>query len=208
MTDWSEHRQEKILDWNDGKHPVLTTTNQPLFWHRVVEDVVTDAYGSLIGWDVLHQQLTTLVTLQAKYADIISPSETLPGEYWEALFTFRYTLDQMAKGPISYLNTGFPASPPIRLIFEREPQVPGSAMIRLRSKGGTDKLMFLMSSLWDDDQRFLHGLPNLMDELERQVESNQGEKDKLSPWIAAMFADLGLIARARHELDIYQRTGK
>ena len=43
-----------------------------------------------------------------------------------------------------------------------------------------------------------------MDEIEKLRQSNAKEKAKLSSWLAQMFADLGVMARIRYELDIYQ----
>jgi hypothetical protein len=149
LGDWSEHRQEKLPDINGKRHPVL---GEPLFWERVIGNVVTDAYGGLVVWNIISEQLTHLATLQAKYSDSITPTKTLPPEYLKALLKFRYTLEQSKKGPILQLKTGVPASPYYRSTFVREPHVPGSNMIQLRSKTKTDQLMWLFSNLWTDEQ--------------------------------------------------------
>ncbi|RDL41426.1 uncharacterized protein BP5553_01405 [Venustampulla echinocandica] len=107
--DWSEHRQEKLLDTNKVRHPVL---DKPLFWDRVIGNVVVDAYGALIIWDIISEQLTHLAALQENYSDTITPQKILPPEYMKALLTFRYMLEQTKNGPISLLKTGIPASPP------------------------------------------------------------------------------------------------
>ncbi len=205
LADWSEHRQEKLLDTNGARHPVLDT---PLFWQRVIGNVLMDAYGALTVWDILHGHIDRLVALQEKYSDTVTPKKTLPAEYIKALLTFRYDLGQASKGLISLLKTGFPASPPIRPSFVREPHVSGSTMIRVMSKGGSDqstkRLMWLFNTLWTDSQLQLVGLPGLMDEIEYLVQSDPKEKAMLSPWVAREVSDLGLVARALHELEIYQ----
>jgi hypothetical protein len=149
LGDWSEHRQEKLPDMNGKRHPVL---GEPLFWERVIGNVVTDAYGGLVVWNIISEQLAQLATLQAKYSDSITPTKTLPPEYLKALLKFRYTLEQSKKGPILQLKTGVPASPYYRSTFVREPHVPGSSMIKLQSKTKTDQLMWLFSNLWTDEQ--------------------------------------------------------
>ncbi|KAH9208172.1 hypothetical protein DL95DRAFT_415000 [Leptodontidium sp. 2 PMI_412] len=151
LGDWSEHRQEKLLDMNGKRHPVL---GEPLFWERVrvIDNVVTDAYGGLVVWNIISEQLSHLATLQAKYSDSISPTKTLPPVYLKALLKFRYTLEQLKKGPILQLKTGVPASPYYRSTFVREPHVLGSNMIKLQSKTKTDQLMWLFSNLWTDEQ--------------------------------------------------------
>jgi len=201
LGDWSEHRQEKLLDTNRRRHPVL---DEPLFWERVIGNVVTDAYGGLVVWDIISEQLTQLAALQTKYSEVITPDKTLPQEYLKALLKFRYTLEQSKKSPILQLKTGLPASPYYRSTFVREPHVPGSNMIRLQSKTKPDQLMWLFSNLWTETQLNLLGLPGLMDEIEHHIQSDPKEKAKISSWVARVFSELGLIARIRHELEIYQ----
>jgi hypothetical protein len=135
---------------------------------------------------------------------VITPETTLSQEYMKALLAFRYMLDQTSKSPILHLKTGLPASPYYRPMFVREPLVPGSTMIRVQSKTKTDQLMWLFSNLWNDQQLQLLGLSGLMDEIEHHIQSDPTEKAKISSWAAGMFSDLGLIARIRHELEIYQ----
>lgn len=202
VVDWSEHRQETLLDTNGRRHPNL---DRPLFWNRVIGGVVFDAHGNLIIWDLIESELTKLSNLKEKYADEISPEKSLPPEYLGALLKFRHLLDQASKGPILNLKSGVPASPPLRSLFVREPQKPGSTMIVVKTKSGLhrDQLMWVFQSLWDEKQLHFYRLPNLMDELERLVQSNPAQKERLSGWVTRVFSDLGVIAAARHELSIY-----
>ncbi|TVY46706.1 hypothetical protein LOCC1_G004658 [Lachnellula occidentalis] len=204
LGDWAEHRQEKLLDTNGERHPVL---DKPLFWDRVMGNAIGDAYGLLHAWNLISEQLTELSSLQTKYALVISPHETLPTEYMKALLALRYTLDQAAKAPINHLKTGFTSSPPLRSQFLREPQVPGSNMIYVRGKQGSrsnsDPMMWLFTCLWTENQLELLTLPGLMDEIEYLAQKDPTEKAKISPWVAGVLSDLGLIAHLRHELDIY-----
>jgi hypothetical protein len=135
---------------------------------------------------------------------VITPETTLSQEYMKALLAFRYMLDQTSKSPILHLKTGLPASPYYRSTFVREPHVPGSTMIRVQNKTKADQLMWLFSNLWNDQQLQLLGLSGLIDEIEHHIQSDPTEKAKISSWIAGVFSDLGLIARVRHELEIYQ----
>ncbi len=205
LGDWSEHRQETLLDINGMRHPDLRNL-KPLFWERVIANVIVDAYGALIVWDLIYRQLSDLESLRAKYTKIISPKTKLPPEYMQALLSFRYMLDQTSKGPILNLKMGVPASPPLRSLFVREPQDPGTTMIRVKTKASVvlDPMIWIFQTMWDDRQLILCGLPDLLDELERLIQSDPKQKEKLSAWVARVFSDLGVIARARHELDRYQ----
>ncbi|KAH8649507.1 hypothetical protein BGZ60DRAFT_437403 [Tricladium varicosporioides] len=144
-----------------------------------------DTYGAREVWDMLYENISQLVSLQGKYADIITPKQALPAEYIKTLLTFKYDLGQASKGFISLLKTGFFASPPMRQSFVWEPHISGSTMTRVMNRGGSDQSTPL-----------LVGLPGLMDEIEHFVQSGSKEKAMLSPWTARELSDLGLIGRA------------
>jgi hypothetical protein len=65
-------------------------------------------------------------------------------------------------------------------------------------------MLWIFQTLLNDHQLLLCGLPGLMDELERLIQSNPQRKERISAWVAHVLSDLGVITRARHELDIYQ----
>lgn len=105
-----------MLDTNGNRHPLLMNL-KPLFWERVIGNVIIDAYGALIVWDALYDELVKSEALKEKYSNDISPRMKLPLEYMKALLTFRYMLDQAGKGPILTLQHGIPASPAFRSLF-------------------------------------------------------------------------------------------
>jgi len=57
LKDWSEHRSETLLDIHGARHPNLDT---PLYWDRVIGSIVDDAYGGLVIWELLCENLTNL----------------------------------------------------------------------------------------------------------------------------------------------------
>ena len=201
LRDWSEHSQENILDTNRMRHPSL---DEPIFWDRLIGYAIPNAYCRLAVWDNISEQLTQLSAQQSKYSSEITPDKTLPPEYLKALLTFEYAVEQSKKSPMFQLKTGLPASPYYRSTFVREPHVPGSNVIILRSKSTPDQLMWLFSNLWTEALLHLLGSPGLIDEIEHHIQSDPKEKVKISSWMARVFSKLGLIARIQHELELYQ----
>lgn len=61
----------------------------------------------------------------------------------------------------------------------------------------------LLLILWDTQQRDLFGLTNVIDAFEHPMQ-DPTEKRNLSPYMSDMFADLAILSRALHELEIYQ----
>ena len=60
----------------------------------------------------------------------------------------------------------------------------------------------LLLILWDEQQRELFGLPNVIDYFE-WIMQDPTEKKNLSPYMADCFADLAILSRALHEINIY-----
>jgi len=61
----------------------------------------------------------------------------------------------------------------------------------------------LLLILWDEQQRELFGLSNVIDAFE-QIMQDPMEKRNLSPYIADLFSDLAMLSRALREIEIYQ----
>jgi hypothetical protein len=202
--DYSEHRQETLLDTNGRRHPVF---KEMLFWDRAVRNAIADAYSFQFVWDAVHKKTMNLEKLQRRYSESISPRKKLPEEYQQALLNFNYLLEQIPKGLIHNLKVGVPPSPPLRSLFVRKPQEPNTTMIGVQMKqsgGSKDELLRLFQILWDDHQLFLYGLTNVMDELERLVETNREQEQRLSGWVTNFYSDLALVAQMKNQLNLYQ----
>lgn len=203
VKDFSDHRQETILTANGKSHPLLQTST---FWNRVVGDVITDAYGGFIVWDDLHKRLNSLAALAQKYPESASWDSTVAKEYSDQLHHFQYHLQQMTKGPIQSLKQGVPASPQLRSLFVRGPPEKDSTIIIVKTKSaaGKNSLLWLFSVLWDDQQRFLYGLSNLMDELDRVIYKDAAQKQNVSPWVADKISNLSILAEGLRQLKLFQ----
>lgn len=202
--DYSEHRQETLLDTNGKRHDVL---KEYLFWDRVVGSAIDDAYTAHFIFDTIHKKVVELENLEQRYSESISPRRKLPKQYQQALLKLNHFLDETPKGLIYCLKVGVPPSPPLRSLFVREPQEPNTTKIVVRSRQSAsrnDELLRLFQLLWDDQQLFLYGFPNLMDELERLVESDRKQKQRLSGWVKSIVSDLALLAQMKNQLNLYQ----
>ncbi|KAK2808756.1 hypothetical protein FQN50_004428 [Emmonsiellopsis sp. PD_5] len=202
MGEASEHRIEAVLDSKRMRDPSWRT---PLFWARVYHEATIRAHESLVVWDYLYRQVEELVTLRKKYASQICPKKKLPGEYMRAPLTLRMALDETSKTPISNLKMAIFGSPSMRSAFVRIGSVTVGRPSPVTTKSGTVESYFLwlFRTMWDDYQLFLCRLPDLMDEIERLIESDPKEKEKMSNLVANTFSDLGLLASTLREINTY-----
>lgn len=203
VKDFGEHRQETILTANGKSHPLLQTST---IWNRTLGDVITDAYGGFIIWDDLHKQLTTLAALVQSNPQPASWDSTVAKKYSDQLHHFQYHLQQMTKGPILSLKKGVPASPQLRSLFVRESQEKNTTIIKVRTKNGIGKndLLGMFSVLWDDEQLFLYGLSNVMDELDRILYKDAAQRQNVSSWVADKISNLSILAEGLRQLKLFQ----
>jgi hypothetical protein len=201
--DWCEHRQEAILD-SAGK--IHSSYGQTVFWDIVLKDVIDEAYGLLFACDIVSKQADIVTTLHKKYARIIDPRYMLPEEFMRAIRSFRALLLHFSYSPIASLFHGLPASPPLRSLFVREILLHGNTKTFLRRDVGVDldPLLWIINKIWDASKWRLYGPQDLVDEMERLVLAEPQQHERISPWVAERFADLGIFVRVKHEVDSYQ----
>ncbi|KAK3048401.1 hypothetical protein LTR09_010232 [Extremus antarcticus] len=212
MYELKEHRQELIKDSNGAEHPLFKLHREEILWGRIIGNVVTSAYLNLELWNELHSQVQHLQSLKAKHEASISIDEDLQEEYLDALLKFQHYLDQASKGPLGQLKTCVPASPAFRSWFMRAPNGdPAYTKMQISSKPNMNlsqfegELLWLLRVLWNDGHElFLAGLSNVVDELERLVQSEPKAKAMISSFIAEHIADLAIVTEAMRQLQIYQ----
>lgn len=204
IIDASEHRQEKILSTNGKPHPVL---RQDEFWERVIGNVVGGAYLEFLTWDLILKDVNHLTMLRDRYGDQIGPYTDLPEDYDHALCHFSYLIEQAIKGQIAVWKVAMVASPPLRNHFVREPfDSDKPNRIIVKGKGNPyndrDQFLWLMGRLTMDDQVFLCGLENILDELERLIRTDPKSRERLSPLLADVLSNLSLLAELKRQMGL------
>lgn len=212
VLEMKEHRQETLKDTEGRPHPVTQLGREHVFWLRIISNVVATTHLRLEVWTELHNQVKNLRYLQNKHAADILPMADLPEEYLMAILTFHHYLSQAAKGPLGALKHFAQASPGLRPYFVRTPPGnPNSTNIHIMSKNGvrkdkvTGEYIWLLQTLWDHDKDlFFLGIPNVVDELERLIQSEPAARALVSPYIADVLADLSICSEGIRQVKIYQ----
>ncbi|THC90947.1 hypothetical protein EYZ11_009597 [Aspergillus tanneri] len=211
VNEYKDHRMEVIPDIDGNTHPTLTPYTHRLFWNRVLQNVVAEAYFALETWDTLHTALANLRQLQSRYQNQISPNKDLPKALHEEFVKIRYFLEQFTLGPLGQLKDAVPPSPPLRSLFERQPQIQGSTKLRVQSRPDVSRsesqaeLLWIMETLWGDSRKmYLVGRKTLMDKLERLVQSDPKNKDLVSARVASIISDLSVLSECLYQIELYQ----
>ncbi|KAL8680293.1 MAG: hypothetical protein Q9224_006952, partial [Gallowayella concinna] len=126
-SEWSEHRQERLLTANGKSHPIL---RQDTFWERVFSNVVVNAYTDLVAWTLISKEIDQLIRLQERHGAGAGPTGGLPTDVLHALAHFENLIEQLTKGVIGNWKVGMVASPALREHYVREPQDPSNTRIQ------------------------------------------------------------------------------
>lgn len=206
-----EHRQEMLKDENGRDHPVTKPGRQGTLWARICGTLAVDAYMKLELYTELHKQALALKVLHDKYKDDLSPETELPQDFLDALLRFQHYLNQAVKGAQMSLKSVVVASPPWRRHFMRmAPPNETTSMISVKSRPSSarspieSELLWLLRALWEGgDEAFLVGVPLLVDELGRLLETKPAAQTMVSARVDGIIGDLSLLGHCLGQLDLF-----
>ncbi|KAL2752005.1 hypothetical protein ACRALDRAFT_2114393 [Sodiomyces alcalophilus JCM 7366] len=210
MLEVKEHRQEMLLDTNGNPHPSLNPLRIQVFWDRVVTSALVDKIVSLGVWQVAFDKVVQLRQAMEEHRDQIDPAKDLPEDLAMAFYHLWAALERMEVGPVAILKTIFPASPPMRSHFVRQPPPnPQTTMIQVvsrpisRTKNEQD-LLATMRMLWDDKERFLLTTPVLLDMLDNLTRKDSSVHALLSSHVRDQLGHFALISECLRQLKLFQ----
>lgn len=206
------HRREILKDEMGDPHPDTMKGREDLFWARILANVIADTYLGLEMFCELQKQARELCSLEQKYKPLISPKNSLPSEYLDAILKFRHYLEQAAKRTIRQICYSLVASPPMRRFTLRDPANDGSTTIRtkLNPKAKINNIeahfMWLMESLCEESDNLFHliGVNLVVDELDRLIQSEPRVRELVSAYISGLLGSLTIISQCLAQLELYQ----
>ncbi|CAG9994566.1 unnamed protein product [Clonostachys byssicola] len=213
IRDAKDHRKEILKDTMGQAHPLLkgARQGQDTFISRLVGFIVTLAIEQLEIFTWLRVQAQTVRSLHKKYESTLSSDKELPDDFLSAILTFRHYLGQTSKALCGQLQTIFPPSPDARKYFARMP--PGNASTPMdqvilkpdaKMSNLEGEITFLFQTMWSkdmDQELSLVGLPTIMDELDRLIQSNPKAKEFISPTVSKLLGDLSIVCQCRSQID-------
>ena len=207
-----EHRQERLKDSRGQAHPVFRQRREDIFWGRVLGNTLMSSCIQLETWSELQNQAEMVKRTYARYGPTLGMLEDLPADFMYALLKFRYYLSQAAQGPLNMLQISVVSSPQWRPYFERDRSTDPTddhISIHLKPSVSLDNiqsdLLWLLQVLWEDAEKlYLLGMPNVVDELQRLLNSNTQAHNLISTHVASWIADLSIISECLRQINLYQ----
>lgn len=158
----------------------------------------------------MRNQLVELENLRTKLGAQLASNLSLPEAYDNYMSHFQHFLSQLMKAPIVDLKTGTFGSPPLRKFFSRvPPRDPHSSLVDLQSKPRSQipslpKIIPLINYLFDEQQCFLMGRHNVLDEIDRLLRHDTKECGLVSTWVSTHLSEMGIISEFLRQLDFHQ----
>ncbi|KAF1940134.1 hypothetical protein EJ02DRAFT_424234 [Clathrospora elynae] len=192
--DWSEHSSTQIQSPSRKAHPDLASAvHRRTFWDRTIFSAINEAYENLVVWNIVCRELKTIKSFRKTQ---VEGNHARPGDvpgYVEAVQKLKLLLDARIIEKLQReLGFIFPSSPPMRSMFQRHKR------LELRSEvPKNDYLLWLGLELYE-----MKRVPPeiLAMELNRVVQHDKKEKDRVTPMVARFFADLGIAYELRSRL--------
>ncbi|KAI4129019.1 MAG: hypothetical protein LQ347_003935 [Umbilicaria vellea] len=205
VNEWSMHQNQVAFN-AEGKG--LSVAGEAVAWNKAVRNGLASAYGNLLLWNYALNEFSKLCvtgTRDGVYSqDNKSKVEASHIEHDH----FSYLLTKMRVWLLGNLKTGVFASPPLRDHYIRDSEGPDNTGIRLRQRcvRPRDPLLDLIDELTDWTMVSRWGLHNLLDELERIVQSDKKQRKRISPWVTHILSDLTVVAELERQMSLYQRS--
>lgn len=209
MQEASVHSQEMLRATEGHEHPTLKAPGRPLFWNRVVGNVLVESHSGFATFDEIVRQVNDLTLLHARHHNRVKPGVSLPSDLSMAFQNLRFLLDAAKIDLIRTLRVGLIPSPPFRQFCSREPQDPQTSKIRAiyqppRQNNAVKHIMPFFNILFDDKQLRLFGLHTVVDEIGRLMQSDSGVKAVITPWIAERLSSLAVVSECLHQLHLFK----
>ncbi|EMD58813.1 hypothetical protein COCSADRAFT_41383 [Bipolaris sorokiniana ND90Pr] len=209
MHEQAEHRPEMLLDTLRNEHPLLKEPGRPLFWNRVIGNVVIQAYFGFATFDEVLKQINNVANIYEKRKATLKPDEDLPADLLSAFQHLRFLLGAARTDIVNCLKIELFASPPLRPFCRREPHDPKSDVIRSAycpplQEHAVHRLMPLFDILFDDQQLFVFGLHTVTDEIERLTAKDPAVAALLTPRIASRLSSLSVVSECLQQIHFFQ----
>jgi hypothetical protein len=204
MQECADHRQEMLLDFSNQKHPTRRHSKKPLFWSRVLGQVVVEAYFDLAKWDEIVKQVKNLETLYVKHKATLISEEDPPAELMDAFTTLQFILNATKDNLLRDLKVGLYSSPRIREFFRREPERPSTkALLQYSPPTGNHnhaihRVMTLFNKLFQKQERW--GLDLAASSIYLSIAFHDAVRELISPWVVSRLSTLDLVSKCLREL--------
>jgi len=175
-------------------------------WKHVAGKMISDAFCSFYCWQELQQSLVLFGTIEEQVQQANHKTGRLPA-YPESIWAYiDVIVDKLIWIPLDALTRGVPTSPRIRTLSLIDMRKDGKSHWEMKP-GRTDseyRIYVLFWALFSHEQRELHGLNKLVQEIQHTMDTDPDACDLLDPWVIERFSDVALMAEIQRSISSFQ----
>ena len=201
--DWSEHRDEIFFSAEGKRQPMY---REVIEWDMTARDVIASAYRDLLLWNLALAHFSELRAIGARHGRLTLDNKRMVEASRIEYAHFSYLVTRMQIFSLGDLKAGIFASPAIRVDYEWAPggsDTTDSRIVRRCTKR-RDYLLDLIDAITDWTMVSRWGLHNILDELERVLQSDGKQRKRISTWVTRFISDLTIAAELERQMSLYQ----
>ncbi|KAI1608645.1 hypothetical protein EDD36DRAFT_468962 [Exophiala viscosa] len=191
----AKHRPENLREWK-GKKP---GPESECFWNDVINAEIHETYRRLSLWDILYEGAQVLYNKAPKGFSEFDHQELLPQDVDDAAMRLLFFAEFFAMSFKNDLSMAVSVSEQGWFDNILTPDPEGLSIVCIGAQNSerlNDPLMMLFMHLFDGHRTALKqvGLHKIVDEIQRKIEKDPKQAQRLSPFVSDGFSELALVA--------------
>ncbi|KAL8725247.1 MAG: hypothetical protein Q9166_007486 [cf. Caloplaca sp. 2 TL-2023] len=200
-----EHKEEVIRAQSDL--PISwSAPRTPRFYEEIIRCTIHVAYTQVIQAADLWFQINRIVETRQKHGARIKRTEPLPKDYHTEVALLEVQVKEQINGVGMSLKSAVCASPQLRKYFTVKPNLPGedTRITRVASRNipPDDYFLWVISQLVDPVPALAAGNAGLLYELQRMMQADKKQKQRLTPWVAGVISSLSIAFELRRQIHL------
>lgn len=185
-----------------------STTRAKAHWDYIIGFLVLTWYRDVMWWEIVWRALGDVEVSKQCHERDSSPNQRFSKEYRSALSALTFQCDQMIGMTIADLKDAMLGCSSFR-DYQSINRSSGSDSMEVRvALKPDDRLWSLLLKLHSQEAYNVIGLPSLLYEIERLIAMNKKEKNRLSPRLAGLISDFGILAEIQRQLALSSPGGR
>ena len=189
LREWKEHDRSML------NHPC------PHCWAAVAAQMISDAYCYLMFWDQLDVLFKSMPTLDEQLKRANHRTLRLQAKDERRWAQILAVIDDMIEFPISTLSEGIPPAPRLRRCYTwfrgGRPDDPLWSAKYSSMTEAEFRVNILFRSICSHEQRSLHGLNHLVQEVQYMLDKDAEANEVVDSWIIGHYSDLALLSELK-----------
>lgn len=199
-----EHKDE-VVRGKENLPNSWSAPRIPTFWEEIIRCMIHTAYTEVMHSADLYFRVSTIVDIREKHGARIKRTEALPKDYLTAIALLEVQVQEQISGHGISLTQAVRASGQLGRHFVVKPNLPGEdpRMFRVAATNipRNDYFLWVIAQLVDP-LAGLSGNAGLLYELQRMMQADPKQKQRLTAWVARVISALSIAFELKRQIHL------